>query len=121
MVISCLFTSTNVCLLPPLPSISLDEEVAANEEGIGIDEDTNVDDADAEANADTTANDAAPKDNDYATMPTTLKPIPTKKPTKKDVAAAAAKPPPPVAAAAAAAAVATSFSVDAMDPLTDNY
>ena len=59
-------------------------------------------------------------------MPTTVvKSIPTKKNTKKDIAAAAAKPSPPAAAAAAAAsaatAAATSFSINAMDPLTDNY
>ncbi len=58
----------------------------------------------------------APDDNNYATMPTTMKPIPTKKPTKKDITAAAAKPPPPAAAAAP-----TFFFVNATDPLTDNY
>ena len=46
-------------LLSPLQSIFLDEEVAANEEGIN-------DDAD---DADTTADEAVPDDNDYATMP----------------------------------------------------
>ena len=46
-----------------------------------------------------------------------VKPLPTNKPTKKDMAAASAKPPPPVAAAAAPAA-ATSFSVDTEDPIT---
>ncbi len=45
-----------------------------------------------------------------------MKPLPTK-PTKKDIAAAAAKPPPPAAAPVAA----TSFSVDAEDPLTAHY
>jgi hypothetical protein len=46
-----------------------------------------------------------------------VKPLPTNKPTKKDMAAASAKPPSPVAAAAAPAAT-TSFSVDAEDPIT---
>jgi len=45
-----------------------------------------------------------------------VKPLPTK-PTKKDIAAAAAKPPPPAAAPVAA----TSFSVDAEDPLMAHY
>ena len=49
-------------------------------------------------------------------MPPKVKPLPTK-PTKKDTAAASAKPPPPAAAAAAPAA-ATSFSIDAEDPIT---
>jgi hypothetical protein len=109
-------------VLPPSPStvLFLDEEVAANEEGID-------DDADAAAAADNTDADdyaadniAAAADDDAdndATMPPKVKPLPTK-PTKKDIAAAAAKPPPPAAAAAAAA---TSFSVDAEDPLTAHY
>jgi hypothetical protein len=46
-------------------------------------------------------------------MPPKVKPLPTK-PIKKDMAAASAKPPPP----AVAAATATSFSIDAEDPLT---
>ena len=101
------------CLLPPLSSISLDEEVAANEEGIDDDDDATVTDTDADT--DSTADDAALDDNNCATMPPKVKPLPTK-PTKKDIAAAAAQPPPPAAAAAA-----TSFSVDAKHPLTDNY
>ena len=48
-------------------------------------------------------------------MPPKVKPLPTKT-TKKDIAAAAAKPPPPAAAVAA-----TSFSVNAVDPLTAHY
>ena len=100
-------------------SISLDKEVATNEEGVDDDTDATAADADADADADTdtdtTAYDAAPDNNDYVTMPPKVKPLPTK-PTKKDIAAATAKPPPP-----AAAATATSFSVDATDPLTDNY
>ena len=50
-------------------------------------------------------------------MPPKVKPLPTNKPTKKDMAAASAQPPPPAAAAAAPAA-ATSFSIDAEDPIT---
>jgi hypothetical protein len=53
-------------------------------------------------------------------MPPKVKPLPTNKPTKKDMAAASAKPPPPAAAAAAPAA-ATSFSIDAEDPITVSY
>jgi hypothetical protein len=54
-------------------------------------------------------------------MPPKVKPLPTNKPTKKDMAAASAKPPPPAAPAAAPAA-ATSFSVDAEDPtITVSY
>ena len=49
-------------------------------------------------------------------MPPKVKPLPTK-PTKKDMAAASAKSPPPAAAAAAPAA-ATSFSINAEDPIT---
>jgi hypothetical protein len=49
-------------------------------------------------------------------MPPKVKPLQTK-PTKKDMVAASAKPPPP-ATAAAAAATATSFSIDAEDPIT---
>ncbi len=102
------------CLLPPLPSIFLDEEVADNEEGIDDDTDAAADDIAA-------AEDIAPTANDdgKATMPPKVKPLPTK-PTKKDMAAASAKPPPPAAAAAAPAA-ATSFSVDAEDPITVSY
>jgi len=51
-------------------------------------------------------------------MPPKVKPLPTKPTKKKDIAAAAAKPPPPATAAATAA---TSFSVDAEDPLTAHY
>jgi hypothetical protein len=47
-------------------------------------------------------------------MPPKVKPLPTNKPTKKDTVAASAKPPPPAAAPAAA----TSFSIDAEDPIT---
>jgi hypothetical protein len=50
-------------------------------------------------------------------MPPKLKPLP-RKPTKKKSAAATEMPPPP---AAAAAAIATSFSVDATDPLMAHY
>jgi hypothetical protein len=49
-------------------------------------------------------------------MPPKVKPLPTNKPTKKDMAAASAKPPPPAATAAA-----TSFSVNAEDPITVSY
>jgi hypothetical protein len=49
-------------------------------------------------------------------MPPKAKPLPAK-PTKKDMSDASAKPPPP----AAAAATATSFSVNAEDPLTAHY
>jgi hypothetical protein len=104
------------CLLPPLPSIFLDEEVASNEEG--IDDDTNAAADDIAAAEDIAAVADTADDND-ATMLPKVKPLPTK-PTKKDMAAASAKPPPPAAAAAAAAA-ATSFSVDAEDPLTAHY
>ena len=96
----------------PPPSISLDKEVAANEEGIDDDTNAAADAADAAPDGD----DYAAADNDNTTMPPTkVKPLPTK-PTKKDIAAAAVKPPPPAAAAAA-----TSFSVDANNPLTENY
>ena len=94
------------CLLPPLPCIFLDEEVADNEEGIDDDTDAAADDIAA-------AEDIAPAADDDA-MPPKVKPLPTK-PTKKDMAAASAKPPPPAAAAAAAL---TSFSVDAEDSIT---
>ena len=70
---------------------------------------------DTDADTNSTANDAALDDNDYATIPPKVKPLPTK-PNKKDIAAAAVQPPPPAAAAAA-----TSFSVDANEPLMDNY
>ena len=50
-------------------------------------------------------------------MPPKVKPLP-RKPTKKESAAAAEMPPPP---AAVAATTATSFSVDATDPLTAHY
>ena len=54
-----------------------------------------------------------------------VKSIPAKAATKKENAAAAAMPPPPAATVAAAAiaatANATSFSVDALDPLTSHY
>jgi hypothetical protein len=96
-----------------VPSIFLGEEVADNEEG--IDDNTNAAADDIAATEDIAAIAAALADND-ATMPPKVKPLPTK-PTKKDMAAASAKPPPP-AAAAAAPAVATSFSVDAEDPIT---
>ncbi len=52
-------------------------------------------------------------------MPLKVKPLPKKAAPKKESAAAAAKPPPPAAAAAPTAA--TSFSVDAEDPLTTHY
>jgi hypothetical protein len=98
------------CLLPPLPSILLDEEVTNNKEG--IDDDTNAAADDITATEDIAA--AADDDNDDdATMPPKVKPL-TKKTTKKDMAAASVKPPPPPPAAAAA----TSFSVDAEDPIT---
>ena len=100
------------CLLPPLPSIFLDEEVASNEEGIDDDTDAAADDI---AAAEDIAAVADTADDNDTTMPPKVKPLPTK-PTKKDMAAASAKPPPPAAATAAAAA-ATSFSVDAEDPL----
>jgi hypothetical protein len=107
--------------LPPSPSAVhfLDEEIAANEEG--IDDDTNAaandaDDAD-NADADDYATDDIAAAAADATMLPKVKPPPTK-PTKKDAAAAAVKPPPHAAAAAAAA---TSFSVDANDTLTDSY
>ena len=90
---------------PPCP-LCLDEEVADNEE----------DDDDTDAAAEDIAAIAAALADDDATMPPKVKPLPTNKPAKKDTAAASAKPPPP--AAAAAAAVATSFSVDAEDPIT---
>jgi len=106
--------------LPPSPStvLFLDEEVAADEEGIDADADGT--DADASDADDYAADDiaAAANNNEDATMPPKVKPLPTK-PTKKDMATASAKPPPPPAAAAAAAA--TSFSVDAEDPLTAHY
>jgi hypothetical protein len=53
----------------------------------------------------------------YATMLPKVKP-PPKKPTRRE-STAAAMPPPPVTAAAAA--VATTFSVDVVDPLTTSY
>jgi hypothetical protein len=98
------------CLLPPLPSIFLDEEVADNEEGIDYDTNTAADAKDIAAAAATAA-----ADDNASTMPPKVKPL-TTKPTKKGMAAASAKPPPPAAAASAAAA--TSFSVDAEDPIT---
>ena len=111
--------------MPPSPStvLFLDEEVAANEEGINDDADaaTAADNTDADDYAADNIAAAADDDADNdATMPPKVKPLPTK-PTKKDIAAAAAKPPPPIAAAAAAAAAATSSSVDAEDPLTAHY
>ena len=54
-------------------------------------------------------------------MPPKVKPLPTKKPTKKESTAATAMPPPPTAATAAAAAATTSFSVDADNPFSHNY
>jgi hypothetical protein len=60
----CLHASSNVSLPPPPPSFSLDKEVTANKEGI--------DDNDANAVTLTATNDAAPDDDDYATMPTTV-------------------------------------------------
>jgi hypothetical protein len=103
------------CLTPPpLPSIFLGEEVADNEEGIDDNTDAATDDI---AAAEDIAAIAATLANDDTTMPPKVKPLPTNKPTKKDMAAASAKPPPPVAAAAAPA-TATSFSVDAEDPIT---
>ena len=111
------------CLIPPPPSIFLDKEVAANEEGIDDDTDAAADAADAapddanDADADDYAADDIAAAAADATMLPKVKPLPTK-PTKKDAAAAVAKPPPPATAAAAAT---TSFSIDANDPLTDNY
>jgi hypothetical protein len=105
------------CFLPPPSSIYLDEEVAFDEEGIDYDAAADADDTDANDYAAAPAA-AANDDSDNATMPSKVKPLPTK-PTKKDMAAASAKPPPPTAAAAAAAA--TSFSIDATDPLTAHY
>jgi hypothetical protein len=108
--------------LHPSPStlLFLDEEVTANEEGIDDDTDAAVDDI-ATAEDIATAKDiaaiAAALADDDATMPPKVKPLPTK-PTKKDMVAASAKPPPPAAAPAAAA---TSFSIDATDPLTASY
>ena len=77
----------------------------------------------------TTTSTMPPKTSKPTTLPPTMtlttppcrpKPIPTAKAApKKESAAAAAKPPPPAAAAAATAA--TSFSVDAGDPLTTHY
>ena len=103
------------CLLPPPPSIYLGEEVAFDEEG--IDDDTLAEADDPDANDYYAVDPAGPANNDSddATMPPKVKPLPTK-PTKKDTAAASAKPPPPAAAAAPAAA--TSFSIDAEDPIT---
>ncbi len=101
-------------MLPPPPSsIYLDEEeVAFDKEG--IDDDAAAADADADADADDPP--AADNDDD-TTMPPRVKPLPTKPP-KKESAAASAKPPPPAAAAAPAA---TSFSIDATDPITVHY
>jgi hypothetical protein len=101
----------------PLPSsFYLDEEVAGDEEGI---DDDDIDNAAKDIAA------AAADDIDYATMLPKVKSIPAKAATKKKSAAAAAMPPPPAtavaAAADAAAADATSFSVDALDPLTSHY
>jgi hypothetical protein len=118
LLISCLYTSTDILPPPPPSSIYLDEEVAFDKEGIDDDAAADANDY-AAAPAAAAAADAA-NDNDdenNATMPPKVKPLPTK-PTKKDVPAAAAKPLPPAAAAAAAA---TSFSVDANDPLTAHY
>ncbi len=80
--------------MPPSPStvLFLDEEVAADEEGIEA-ADANIDVNAAAADADDYAADdiaAAAADDDYATMPPKVKPIPMK-PTKKDMAAASAK------------------------------
>ena len=113
MLISCAPISTKALPPSPLPSISLDEEVATNKEGIDDNTDATADDTDADTNS--TADDAALDDNDYTTMPPKVMPLPMK-PTKKDITAAAAQPPPPAAAAAV-----ISFSVDANDPLMDNY
>jgi len=102
------------CFLPLPLSFFLDEEVAGEEDEI---DDNDIDDA-----AEDIAADNAPADDDinFATMPQKVKPIPTAKAApKKESAAADAKPPPP--AAAAAADTATSFSVDAGDPLTTHY
>ena len=113
LLISCLYTSTNA--LPPSPSTVLflddDEE--------GIDADADAADADDYAADDYAADDiaAAAVDDDDTTMPPKVKPLPTKR-TKKDMVAASVKPPPFPAAAPAAA---TSFSVDAEDPLTAHY
>ena len=73
-------------LLPLLQSIFLDEEVAANKEGI----DNNTNAAANNANANTTANIAVPDNNNYATMPPKVKPLPPKT-TKKDISACCCK------------------------------
>ena len=95
---------------PPFAVFFLD----GDEEGIDND-DTNDADEDIDAAADAATDD----DVKYATMLPKVKPIPKKAAPKKESAAADAKPPPP--AAAAAADTATSFSVDAGDPLTTHY
>ena len=104
------------CLLPPPPSIYLGEEVAFDKEGIDDEALAEADDPDANDYYAVDPAGPANNDSDDATMPPKVKPLP-RKPTKKDMAAASAKPPPPAAAAAAPAA-ATSFSVDAEDPIT---
>ena len=62
----------------PLPSIFLDEEVTANKEGIDDNTNAAANNADADADDETTANEVAPDNNDYATMPPKVKPLPTK-------------------------------------------
>ena len=80
-----------LCLLPPQPSIFLDEEVANNKEGIKDDTDAAADDI---ATAEDIATATADNDDKDATMPPKVKPLPTKL-AKKDLAAASVKPPPP--------------------------
>ena len=62
----------------PLPSIFLDEEVTANKEGIDDNTNAAANNADADADDENTANEVAPDNNDYATMPPKVKPLPTK-------------------------------------------
>jgi hypothetical protein len=62
----------------PLPSIFLDEEVTANKEGIDDNTNAAANNADADADDETTADEVAPDNNDYATMPPKVKPLPTK-------------------------------------------
>ena len=81
------------CFLPLLPSILLDHEVDDNEEVVH-EEGEAPDNTDATAE-DIAANDATAADNNnYATMPPKVKPLPSK-PTKKESTAAAEMPPPP--------------------------
>ena len=104
------------CFLPLLPSFLLEHEVDDNEEVVGEEGDA-LDDTNAAAKDIAAADATAANNNGYATMPPKVKPLP-RKPTKKESATAAEMPPPP---AAAAATTATSFSIDATDPLTAHY